>query len=202
MKNILFACLIVTFWTACQPSTPATPVTTTAPSPGTPAFDSTTEKAAVTAAVRGFFNWYSQYMRTPAFSDEKFEFVDYNTPHPALKPAALDAYLQEFVQGGYAGQGFVQRQKAFYQKAAILWQKEEKGDIPSGMDADPYFCAQDDVAEYYLKAPVQVQFTDSEHATATLDVTDPTMQLKLVVFLQKEHGKWLYVHTECDLGVE
>jgi hypothetical protein len=201
MKYILFACLVVTLWTACQP-TPATPVTTTAPSPSTPAFDSTREKTAVTAAVRGFFDWYSKYMQTPAFSDEKFVFIDYKTPHPALKPTALDAYLQEFVKGGFAGQGFVQRQKAFYQKAAVLWQKEEQGDIPSGMDADPYFCAQDDVAEYYLKAPVQVQFTDPQHATATLNVTDPTMDLKLKVFVQKEDGKWLYVGTECDLGVE
>ena len=199
MKNILFAALVISLWSACQ-STPNTPVAT--PAPPVPTFDSTAEKAAVTASVRGFFDWYTKYMESPEFSNEKFEFVNYKTAHPALIPAALDAYLDQFVKGGFAGQAFVQRQKAFYQKAAVLWQKEEKGDIPSGMDADPYFCAQDDMGDYYRKAPVGVQFTGPDKATATLNVTDPTVESKLKVFLQKENGKWLYVGTECDLGVE
>ena len=201
MKNIFFLGFALAFWMACQ-STPTVPATTTTAPAATPAFDSTAEKMAVTAAVRGFFTWYSQFMKTPEYASERFYFVDYEAPHPALKPAVLDAYLQEFVKGGFAGQALVRRQKAFYQKAAVLWQKEEKGDIPSGMDADPFLCAQDDVADYYLKAPVQVQFTGQDQATAILDVTDPTMGLKLKVFVQKENGKWLYSGTECDLGVE
>ncbi len=199
MKHIFYLGLALALWTACQ-STPAVPAT------GAPAamvaLDSTAEKAAVTACVRGFFDWYSKFMQTPESKSDKYYFVDYETPHPVLKPAVLELYLQEFVKGGYAGQAFVQRQKAFYQKAAVLWQKEEKGDVPSGMDADPFFCAQDDVAEYYLKAPVAVRFTGPDRATATLDLTDPTMGTKLKVFVQKENGKWLYVGTECDLGVE
>ncbi len=198
MKNIFFLGLVLALWTACQTS-PNVPATTTPASK--PAVDSTAEKAAVTAAVRGFFNWYSQFMQTEDFSSNKYNFVDYETPHPTLKPAVLDAYLQAFVKGGFVGQEFVKRQKAFYQKASVLWQKEEKGDVPSGMDADPYFCAQDDVAEYYLKAPVTVQFTGQDQATAILDLNDETMQTKLKVFLQKENGKWLYAGTECDLGV-
>lgn len=201
MKNIFFFGFALALWGACQ-STPAVPATTTGSGTATTAFDSTAEKTAVTAAVRGFFDWYSKFMQTPDFQSDKYYFVDYETPHPELKPAVLDAYLQAFVKGGFAGQAFVRRQKAFYQKAAVLWQKEEQGDIPSGMDADPFFCAQDDVAEYYLKAPVQVRFTGPDQATATLDLTDPTMGMKLVVFVQKENGKWLYVGTECDLGVE
>ncbi len=200
MKYLLSAALALVLWSACQ-NTPAT-TTTTAATPPAPAFDSLAEKAAVTAAVRGFFDWYSKYMQTPDFGNEKYNFVDYETPHPALKPAALEAYLGQFVKGGFVGQAFVQRQKAFYQKAAVLWQKEEKGDIPSGMDADPFFCAQDDVAEYYKKATVDVQFTAPDKATATLDLTDPTMMYKLPVYLQKENGKWLYVATQCDLGIE
>ncbi len=202
MKNIFFLGLALALWTACQ-STPAVPVTTTPPAPTVAAaLDSTAEKAAVTAAVRGFFTWYSQFMQSPDFSSDKYYFVDYETPHPALKPAVLDAYLQAFVKGGFVGQAFVKRQQAFYQKAAVLWQKEEKGDVPSGMDADPFFCAQDDVMEYYLKAPVDVQFTGPDQATATLNLTDPTMGYKLKVFVTKENGKWLYAGTECDLGVE
>ncbi|MEO6038003.1 MAG: hypothetical protein ABIQ93_06270, partial [Saprospiraceae bacterium] len=160
------------------------------------------EKSAAIAAVRGFFDWYSKYMQTPEYSNEQYEFVNYKTSHPALVPAALDAYLDQFVKGGFAGQAFVQRQKAFYQKAAVLWQKEEKGDIPSGMDADPYFCAQEDVADYYRKADARVQFSAPDRATVTLHVTDPAMESELRVFVQKEHGKWLYAGTECDLGVE
>ena len=199
MKNILFAALTLALWSACQSPSPAPVATTT--TPAVPAFDTLAEKTAVTTAVRGFFNWYSKYMETPEFGNEKYNFVDYETPHPALKPAVLDAYLDQFVKGGFAGQAFVQQQKAFYQKAAIMWQKEEKGDIPSGMDADPYFCAQDDVAEYYLKAPVEVKFTAANKATAILHVHDEVNQLDLPVYLQKENGKWLYVSTECDLGV-
>jgi len=200
MKNIFFLGLALALWTACQ-SSPNVPATTTVTPAATPAFDSTAEKAAVTAAVRGFFNWYSQFMQTPDFSSDKYQFVGYETQHPALKPAVLDAYLQTFVKGGFAGQEFVKRQKAFYQKASVLWQKEEKGDIPSGMDADPFFCAQDDVAEYYVKAPVTVQFTGQDQATAILNLNDETMQTTLKVFLQKENGKWLYADTECDLGI-
>jgi len=200
MKNIFFAALALTFWAACQ-SSPTTPAVSTAPPPPS-AFDTVAEKTAVTLAVRGFFDWYSKYMQTPEFGNEKYNFVDYETPHPVLKPATLDAYLQQFVKGGFVGQAFVDYHKSFYQKAAIMWQKEEKGDVPSGMDADPYFCAQDDVAEYYLKADVDVQFTAPGKATAVLKLTDLTMDMTLPVYLQKENGKWLYVRTECDLGVQ
>ena len=201
MKNIIFIGSILALWSACQ-STPSVPATTTASRSAAVALDSTAEKVAITTAVRGFFGWYSKFMETPEAKSDKFYFVDYETPHPVLKSAVLDMYLQEFVKGGFAGQAFVRRQKAFYQKAAVLWQKEEQGDVPSGMDADPFFCAQDDVAEYYRKAPVAVRFTGPDQATATLDLTDPTMGTKLNVFVQKENGKWLYVGTECDLGVE
>lgn len=202
MKHILFCGVALVLWGACQ-STPAVPAAPTTGSRGaTIAFDSITESTAVATAVRGFFDWYSQFMNSPDAKSDKYYFVDYETPHPVLKPAVLDLYLQEFVKGGFAGQAFMQRQKAFYQKAAVLWQKQEKDDVPSGMDADPFFCAQDDVAEYYRKAPIAVRFTGPDQATATLDLTDPTMGTKLNVFLQKENGKWLYVATECDLGVE
>ncbi len=201
MKNLLFLGVALALIAACQ-SSPATTNSTTAAPATKPTFDSTAEKAAVTAAVRGFFTWYSQFMQTPDMNGNKYNFVNYTTPHPQLMPAVLDAYLQAFVSGGFVGQEFVKRQKAFYQKASLLWPKEEKGDIPSGMDADPFFCAQDDVTEYYLKAPVEVQFTAPDQATAILNVTDPTMELKLKVFVTKENGKWLYAATECDLGVE
>lgn len=202
MKHFLFIGVVLALFAACQSSPDTTNTTAETSATKTPAIDSTAEKAAVTAAVRGFFAWYSQFMQSPDFSNENYQFVDYEASHPVLKTDKLDAYLQMFVKSGFAGQEFVKRQKAFYQKASVLWQKEEKGDVPSGMDADPFFCAQDDVTEYYVKAPVEVQFTSPDQATAVLNLTDETMQNKLKIFVTKENGKWLYAGTECDLGVE
>jgi len=200
MKNIFFLLFALSILTACRDSA-STPASTNAVPTG-PALDTTSEKTGIALAVRGFFGWYGKFMNSPEVGSEELNFMDDSGPHYKIKAAVLDKYLNEFVKSGYAGQAFVEREKEFYQKAENHWQTEPKGDIPTGMDADHYLCAQEDMTEYYPKAPLRISFGGADRATATLSLDDETFKSTLNVFVKKENGKWVYVGTECATGVE
>ncbi len=195
MKNILLqTAVLVSLLVACgqEPKkadreTPANAL----PSP---------DSVAVVAAVQGFFDWYGQMAASPNFA-EKFNFVDYSGQHPQLKPELLEKYLAEFVASGHCGQAFVQGERMFYRQCAEAWKSIPIDEVPPCLDADRYFCAQEDVSGFFKKAAVAVETTGADTATATLTLNfGPNDKQARRVFLKKEGGKWLVAGVECDMG--
>jgi hypothetical protein len=201
MKNIFFSlwlfCLAIC---ACNQN-PAPPSAAPANALQTASFaDTTAEKAAVLSATRAFFSWYGAFATSPQQS-AAFDFIDTTGPHLKLNMKALDQYLDLFIKGGYTGHDFLQFEKAFYQKCEKAWQKEEKDDIPSGMDADHIECTQEDLADFFQKSPGKVVFTGPDKATVSFVMEGDTPANALKVFMKKENGKWLYIGTDCEMGL-
>jgi hypothetical protein len=185
--------------TACNQTPPPTPATTLAPSGPAVFADTTAEKTAVITSTRAFFKWYTGFVASPEYQKTAYNFIDTTGTHLKLNMPALDKYLNLFVKGGYAGTDFLQFEKNYYLKCEKAWQKEEKDDIPSGMDADHIECSQEDMSDFFQKTPARVFFTGQDKATVSFPLEgEPKHNLN--VFMKKEQGKWLYLGTDCDLG--
>ena len=74
--------------------------------------------------------------------------------------------------------------------------------MPSCVDADKYFCAQEWETEFWTNAPVRIKMISPDSAFATLYSTDKNVQLERNFELKKENGQWLLSKIECRYGGE
>jgi hypothetical protein len=196
MKNLFFISLATISFFACQ-QTPKSGKADAAQS----TFDTTANTQAVEASVRGFFNWYDAFMRAEEFGSDKFNFIDNTGEHLKIKPAELDAFLNEFLKSGAVGKAFIEKEKALYTECEKLWANEPIDEVPSCIDHDRYYCAQEDITEFYKKAKIKVAFDSDQTATATvmLDFGDGATWDR-VILVAKEGDKWLVADVNCELG--
>lgn len=153
----------------------------------------------IAATIHGFFVWYDKFQND---TTRHIDFMDDSGKHLKINETALKTYLGEFQKSGFVSESFIVGEFDFYQKCAKLWQNEEKDGIPSGMDADKIFCAQDWDIDVWTKSPVRIVKTDDTHAKATLYGTWNTDKFERQYELVKENGKWLLTKIECDTGVK
>jgi hypothetical protein len=151
-----------------------------------------TDQNDITNALHDFFAWYGRV-------NEKLsrDFMHEKNKHLVLDEAKMKAYFAEFKQSGFVSDEFIADETKFYQACAKIWQTELVGDVPTGLDADRYFCAQDFV-DTYDKAPVTATIT-GDRAKALLSVA---ADKKLSFEMKKENGKWLLAKVNCDSGVK
>lgn len=167
----------------------------------------TTEKTApsvsdsteIAATIHGFFTWYDALQRD---TTKPFDITDNSGKHLKINEKALKAYLGEFQKSGFVTETFIAGEFEYYQKCAKLWQNEAVDDVPSGMDADKMFCAQDWDINMWTKSPVRFQKTSDTHAKATLYISDANGDFERHFELNKENGKWLLSKVECDMGIK
>ncbi len=130
-----------------------------------------------------------------------FDITDDTGKHLKINEKALKAYLGEFQKSGFVTESFIAGEFDFYQKCAKLWQNEDIGDVPSGMDADKMLCAQDGDIQMWTKSPVRVVKINDIQAKATLYASDAGGDFERHFELTKENGKWLLSKVECDMGI-
>jgi Protein of unknown function (DUF3828) len=196
MKNVLITLLcLVTFVTACknnaETKNTATTETKAAASPAN------ADNTAITETLHGFFTWYSA-------NDErigKINFVNETGKHLALDEKQLTVYHAEVKKSGFVSDEFIADEIKFYKACSKSWEEETKGEVPTGMGADRYLCAQDFIAPYNTGTVTSVINGDRAKATLTLkgeqgEKSDFTFDMK------KEGGKWLLAKLGCDMGVK
>ena len=153
----------------------------------------------IAATIHGFFTWYDAMQRD---TTKPFDITDNTGKHLKINEKALKAYLGEFHKSGFVNESFIAGEFEYYQKCAKLWQNEAVDDVPSGMDADKMFCAQDWDIDIWTKSPVRIVKTDEVHAKATLFINDANGDFERHFELTKENGKWLLSKVECDMGIK
>ena len=166
------------------------------PSTGT---DSPTGAAADSASIAGvihrFYTWYDAFLKDEA---RDVNFTTDDGQHLKLDTAVLKGYYENFRNTGLVSEEFIQGEYAFFKKCEQLWQNEPLDEVPSCLDGDKYFCAQDWETSFWTQSPVRIQSTGENRVTATLYDTEMERSFELV----KENGKWLLAKVECDMGVE
>lgn len=153
----------------------------------------------ITATIHGFFEWYDAMQRD---TSRPFDITDDSGKHLKINQTALKTYLGEFMKSGFVTESFITGEFEYYEKCEKLWQNEEIGDVPSGMDVDKILCAQDGDITFWTKSPVRIVNTDGTHAKATLYASDANGDLERSYELKKENGKWLLSKIVCDTGIE
>lgn len=179
MKNALPLALLFVALAACKrtPTDPSAGVATPA------------------AAIHGFYAWYDKFVQS---TNGHINFTDESGPHLRLDPAKLDQYLQNLKASGFVSDEYIAAEKAYFRQCETFWQHEEKGDVPTGMDYNRQFCAQDWDINFWTKSPVSIQPLDSNRVAATLTGTEGGTAKTHDFELVKVGGKWLIAKIACD----
>ena len=179
MKNTLPLALLLLAIAACKraPADPSAGVATPA------------------AAIHGFYAWYDKFVQD---TNRNISFTDESGAHLRLDPAKLDRYLQNLKASGFVSDEYIAAEKAYFRQCETFWQREEKGDVPTGMDYNRQFCAQDWDINFWTKSPVSIEPLDTNRVAATLTGTEGGTAKTHDFELKKEGGKWLIAKIACD----
>lgn len=188
MKYTLLAILLATFFLlSCgQSSNQSSGETTVQTLP---------DSAAIEKTIHDFYTWY-EANDTIVY---KIYFTDDSGEHLTLNEEKLSAYLAQFKASGYISDELIANETRFYRACAKLWQNEPKEDVPSGMGADRWLCAQDYVAPYNTGKVTSV--INGDRAQARLTLSDGSYSTDFTYEMVKENGKWLIAKLGCDSGV-
>lgn len=153
------------------------------------------DSVAIEKTIHDFYTWY-------AANDTilyKINFTDDSGAHLALNEDKLSAYLAQFKASGCISDELIANETRFYRACAKLWQNKPKDEVPSGLGADRWLCAQDYVAPYNTGKVTSAIEGNRAHAKLTL--SDGNYSTDFTYEMVKENGKWLIAKLGCDSGV-
>lgn len=154
------------------------------------------DSVAIVKTIHDFYTWY-------AANDTilyKIYFTDDSGEHLTLNEEKLSAYLAQFKASGYISDELIANETRFYRACAKLWQNELKAEVPSGMEADRWLCAQDYIAPYNTGKVTST--INGDRAQAKLTLSDGSYSADFTYEMVKENGKWLIAKLGCNSGVE
>ncbi|GAB3919432.1 DUF3828 domain-containing protein [Larkinella terrae] len=188
MKSLLLLPFAFAILFACQQSSSTTSAAT----------ETASDSAAIADAVHGFYRWYTAFSQD---TTHRVDFTDDRGSHLKLIQPKLERYLAHFKKSGFVNDEFIAGELAFYQQCSQLWQKEAVDDVPSCLDADKYFCAQDWEPAFWTTSPVRFRKAGDDRVVATLVGKSFDSPMERNISLKKENGKWLITSIECDMGI-
>lgn len=199
-KSLMILIMAGTLLTACKPSAEKTATARqTLPADSTAVIGTADlpDSVAISNSLIGFFNWYDKH----ADSLARIRFVDEQKEHLELDEPLLQRYLSVLGSSGLVSTELLDNETRFYKACEKAWQSEKKDEIPTGLSADRFYCAQDFIAPYSSgKVTSEV---NGDRATATLTLTGEMGEKSQFRFdMKKEYGKWLLARLGCDMGVK
>lgn len=192
MKNLTFIFFALFLFFACTEAPKNAPISEATK-------EVVSDSMAITNTIHGFYKWYNIFSMD---TTKRGDFADQSGKYIRLNEPKMKKYFSYFQETGFVSTTFIENEYAFYKKCEAIWKTEEVGDVPTGMDADKYYCAQDWDNEFWTNAPVRIKMVSPDSAFATLYSTDKNVQLERNFELKKEKDKWLLAKIECDMGVE
>lgn len=169
-----------------------------------PVVDTVSSKPAATAddgadisdCLKGFYRWYARY----GDSARAIDFIDDRGEHLALDRPRLETYMAYLHSSGYLSRELLDNETRFYEACERLWGREEKDEVPSGLSADRFHCAQDYIAPYESGDVTAV--VEGDRAKATLTLSGEMGEKSAYTFdMKREAGVWRIARLGCDSGV-
>jgi Protein of unknown function (DUF3828) len=193
MRQFILLLSICTLMIACKETSKKSEAATT--STPQPIPDST----AIATTIHNFYKWYNIFS---VDTSKRIDFTEAKGKHLKINEIEFKKYLSELMKTGCISEEFLTNEDVFFRKCEKLWQNEDLGDVPSGMDADRFYCAQDGVFEEFTTAKV-TSAVNGDRAKAVMTFNPDGGNGKSRNFeLKKENGKWLLTLIECDTGVK
>ena len=158
------------------------------------------DTAVISETIHGFYKWYNAFQSD---SSKQVNFIDDSGKRLKINITEFKKYLAEFNKSGVVSEEFIINEYNFYIECELRWQREKKGDVPTGLDADKFYCAQDGEFDEFTTAPITSVVTgNTAKATMTFNPESVNGEDRRTFDLKKERGKWLLVNVDCEIGVK
>jgi hypothetical protein len=154
------------------------------------------DSTAISGCITGFYEWYARN----GDSLNAIDFIDERGAHLKLDTARLQSYFDYLKTSGFVSDELLENERRFYLACAVEWLNEQKDEVPSGLAADRFYCAQDYVAPYDSGRVSSVVSGDRAKAVLTLSGhmgENPSFKYDM----KRESGRWLIARLGCDSGV-
>lgn len=148
----------------------------------------------IAKCIHGFYEWYSLFV---VDSQSRIDFVEDDGMHYRLSRARLDTYLQKLAKCEFVTNQLIWHQREMYLKCEKLWQRENNQDVPSCMDGDPLFCAQEWDMEYWTQSPVMIDYIKNDSAEVRMEGISFHSPMTRKFGLKKEGERWKLALVEC-----
>jgi len=200
--KFLFPCLLsLFFFAACNqaPSNPTDASTSTQLNADTSAVTGDADIAAIANTVHGFYAWYEKFQLD---TTRNIFFTDDTGKHLKLNTAKLEQYFSQIKASGFISDEFFVGEREMWKQCEAAWQQEPIDEVPSCLDADRFFCAQDWDIAVWTSSPVTTRFLGTDHVEATLTMTEGDFTHYQKLELKKVNSKWLITKIDCDMGLQ
>jgi len=147
--------------------------------------------------IHQFYQWYDKETYDTTHT---IDFVNNQGKYLRLDTTKLMAYLAYIKESGFVSDVFIQGDIAFYKECEKYWQHENKAEVPSCLDADKYFCAQDWEINKWTSGPIKIVYNQSDSASVKLLILDSIRNDERNIQCHRINGKWLISKIECDMG--
>lgn len=145
--------------------------------------------------IHQFYQWHHS-KSTDTIND--YNFVDDSGERYRLIQDLFQLYLDKLYSSGYLSRSFIQNEKNFYLECEKLWQREIVGEVPSCMDGDHFFCAQEWDLDYWIQTAITLDYLESDSAAVRMKGTSFDLPIERKFTLIREDGSWKLAHIECD----
>ncbi|MDX1939517.1 MAG: DUF3828 domain-containing protein [Saprospiraceae bacterium] len=156
------------------------------------------DRAEIETVIHDFYKWYDTFQKDDI---NNLNFTTATGEHLALDMPKLEQYFANLEASGFISSRFIEKERAILQECEVLWQNENKDEVPSCLDADRFFCAQDWDINFWTSAAVTATRRGIDKAKATLKSNAGGGPQERIIELQKENGRWLIIDIPCDRGI-
>lgn len=194
MKYFVFTFFSIIAALSCNQGTAGAANQSQVESPSQGTLQDDPDLKAINETIHGFYAWYAQYLDdTPTF-----DITDDEGIHLKLDAAKLDAYYGQLRASGFISEEYIAADRKFWTECERLWQDESKDEIPSCLDYDRFFCAQDWDIPFWTGAPVSADGLGTNKVKALMSGLEAGSPREQKFELVKEREKWKISSIVCE----
>lgn len=151
----------------------------------------------IAKTIHDFYSWHHGKIIDTV---QDINFMDDTGNRYRLKQDMLQKYLDNLYASGFVSRSFVENERQFYLECEKLWQREIVGEVPSCMDGDHFFCAQEWDLKFWLETPLSIDYISRDSAAITLIGKAFDLPMERKFSLIREDGSWKMAFIKCDMG--
>ena len=185
MKNLLFVCLTLCLFFACNEAPKNTPLA----APAQASLDS----VAITGVIHGFYKWY---LGGNSGFPAGLPFIIVEKGKQRFDAQKFESWGLDLQKSGFVSSEYLSNAKAYFKNCETVWATENVDEAPPTCpDSDLFTCLQDDpnlLIDQFTKSTFSISKQGEERAIASAKEYE-----NINIGLKLENGKWLLTNFGC-----
>ncbi len=186
MKNLLFLCLSLCLFFACNEAPKKTPTTTASSA-------ASLDSVAITKVIHGFYQWY--LVEDSGFPGD-LPFVVVKKGKQKFDVQKFESWGLALLKSGFVSSEYLTNAKAYFKNCEPVWATENLDEAPPTCpDSDLFTCLQDDpnlLIDQFTKSTFSISKQGEGRAIASSEENGINN-----IGLKLENGKWLLTNFGC-----